>query len=466
MRVIFRYQALKDLLARYCRTFRHFWKQRDLISLPTLQPHEAEFQPAALAIQAAPVSPVGRLVAKLLAVLVALLLLWSIFGKVDIVANGKGKIIPGGRTKAIASVEVAKVTGLHVDEGQHVKQGDVLIELDPRISESERQKADSDRQLSLLQIERSNVLLQAIESGKTPHLVPIDGVDMAYQAREAAHLQDQWQDFLAKKKRLLSQIKRYQQQVPLAAKKAQDYEVLARDHDVAEHAWMEKQQAYHELQGQLDDAQTQLQTLITETRRNAQDELYQATRIWSESKQDVQKAAAHTEQLKLTAPVDGTVQQLNVHTVGGVVTAAQALMLVVPEKSIVEFEAYVENKDIGFIQEGQHAQVKIDTFEYTKYGTIDAVVAHVSQDAIDPSSNGTVSNPGKDVPQDDKKASGGAVYSIKIALKKSSMNVDGKEVRLLPGMSGSVEILTGERRIIEYVLSPLMTHARESLHER
>jgi hemolysin D len=141
------------------------------------------------------------------------------------------------------------------------------------------------------------------------------------------------------------------------------------------------------------------------------------------------------------------VQQLTVHTVGGVVPAAQPLMQIVPKQGVVEVEAFMENKDVGFVQEGQEAQVKIDTFEYTKYGTVPAHVTHVSRDAI----------------EDEKK---GLIYSVKVALDRSTLDVDGKQVVLTPGMSATVDIKTGTRRVIEYVLSPLIQHGRESLHER
>jgi hemolysin D len=145
--------------------------------------------------------------------------------------------------------------------------------------------------------------------------------------------------------------------------------------------------------------------------------------------------------------VNGTVQQLDVHTVGGVVSSAKALMQIVPQEARVEVEAFLENKDVGFVQEGQSAEVKIDAFEYTKYGTVTGKVTHVSRDAI----------------QDEKK---GLIYSMKIGLDSSTINIDGQEIPLSAGMSVNAEIKTGDRRIIEYVLSPLVRHKRESLNER
>ena len=317
-------------------------------------------------------------------------------------------------------------------------------------------------------MERSKALLQALSTNKEPKLESIEGVNTAFYQSEVKHLQDLWNDYIAKRSRISSQIKRFDDALQLAAQKAKDYAVLAKDHDVSVHAYLEKEQARIDLQGQLDDAKTQLISLMTETRKTAQGELYHSTRIWSGAVQDIYKAAARSEQLRIVSPVDGVVQQLTVHTIGGVVPAAQPLMLIVPNQRNVELEAYVENKDIGFMQEGQGAQVKIDAYEYSKYGTIPAVMTHVSRDAVDFSGSGMGQLASKDAEsqKDGRSGARGLMYAVKVKLQKPTIHVDGKDMPLSPGMTGSVEIKTGERRIIQYVLSPLITHARESLNER
>jgi hemolysin D len=151
--------------------------------------------------------------------------------------------------------------------------------------------------------------------------------------------------------------------------------------------------------------------------------------------------------MQLTAPVDGTVQQLAVHTVGGVVTEAQALMAIVPDEDALEVEAMVDNQDIGFIREGQDAEIKVQTFPYTKYGLIHGTVTSVSGDAIN----------------DDKK---GLVYSARVRMAKRTMQVDGRTVNLTPGMAVTVEMKTGQRRLIEFFLNPLLQVRHESLRER
>lgn len=462
-----RKEAYQELFDRYKLVFKFWWEHRDQIKLPDLKAHEAEFLPNALALQVAPTSPTGRMVARILICLLIALFLWSLIGKMDIIVNGQGKIIVSGYTKTVAAVEVAKVVGLYVKEGQSVNAGDLLIELDTRAADSEQNKAEGDRQLALLQMERAKTLLESLATNKEPVLLPIKDVDQAHYQNELHHLQDMWRDYTAKRARITSQIKRFADALPLATQRAKDYEELAKTHDVSVHAYLEKEQARVDLLGQLNDAKTQLAALTAETRKTAQDELYQATRIWSGAVQDRNKAMARSEQLRIVSPVDGVVQQLIVHTVGGVVPSAQPLMVIVPNQHNVELEAYIENKDIGFIREGQVAQVKIDAYEYSKYGTIPAIVTHVSRDAIDFSGNGTGQFTNKDA--DPQRIGGNGkslMYAVKVILQKPTILIDGKEMRLSPGMSGSVEIKTGERRIIEYVLSPLVTHAHEGLRER
>lgn len=442
-----RIAAWRELWQRYKTTWTHFWQRRQELSLPDFKEEEAEFLPAALSLQARPVSPAGRWVARLLILLVITLLVWSILGKSDIIVNAQGKIIPGGYTKTLTAVEIASVHALHVSEGQAVHQGEVLVELDPRISDTEWQKAEGERQSALLQETRAIALLKAIDTGKAPQLPALSGLDPERWQMARGHLLDQWRDYTAKQARFDSEIHHYSQALPLARQRAQDYAELAQSHDVARHAWMEKEQARIDIEGQLAEARAQKAALTAEIRKTAQDARNEANRIAASAAQEAQKARVHGDLLKLTAPVDGTVQQLTIHTVGAAVPAAQPLMQIVPKRAQIEMEAFIENKDIGFVVEGQEAQVKIDTFEYTKYGTVAATVSHVSRDAI----------------QDEKR---GLIYAVRVALKQPSMIVQGKEVALSPGMSGSVEIKTGTRRMIEYVLAPLLQHGRESLHER
>jgi hemolysin D len=440
-------EGLIGLLGRYRRVFQHYWKIRKDLDGGLFTEDEAEFLPAALSLQERPVSPTSRLTAKVLILLIVALLLWSFFGQIDIIVNAAGEIIPRERTKTIASVDVASVKALHVTEGQAVKKGDLLIELDTSAPDAERDKALHNVMEAKLQAVRSRALIEAVDSRKPPVLAPMEGIAADKLQEVQLHLDGQFRDFMAKLQRIEGAIARYGTALPLAARQAQDYKELAKDHDVSLHAYLAKEQARVDLEGQLVEAKNQRSALIAETRRAAFDALAESERIIGAAQQDALRASSHSRLLHLVAPVDGTVQQLSVHTVGGVVPAAQPLMLIVPQEDRLEVEAFLENKDVGFVMEDQVAAVKVDAFEYTKYGTIPGRVVHVSRDAI----------------KDEKR---GLIYSVRIALDRSTIMVNGQAMELGPGMAVKVDIKTGSRRVIEYVLNPLLQHKHESFNER
>ena len=442
-----RLQAAADLLRRYGTVFRHFWALRHAMPTGFFSRQEAEFLPAGLALQETPGSASLRWTARVLIALVCALLAWSVLGRVDIIVNAAGKIIPSARIKTIASVDVAAVRTLHVREGQAVKAGELLVELDTSAPDAERDKASGDVAAALLQAARSQSLVDAIDRMQSPVLGKVTSASNAQWQAARLQLDGQYRQFRARLAQIDGNIARYAAALPLATTQAEDYRVLSQQHDVAPHAWLEKEQARVELAGQLADARHQRAALVAETRREALDAQTEGRRVAAASSQDAYRASEHGKLLRLVSPVDGTVQQLAVHTVGGVVPAAQPLMQVVPREDRVEVEAFLDNKDVGFVQEGQDAAVKIDAFDYTRYGTVPATVTHVSRDAI----------------QDEKK---GLIYSVRVALRRNSIAIDGKPMALSAGMSASVEIRTGERRIIAYVLSPLIQHQHEALHER
>lgn len=442
-----RLAAWGELLGHYRRTFAHFWAQRQSLGGDLFNEQEAEFLPAALSLQEKPVSASVRLTAGLLMALVLIALVWSVFGKIDIIVTATGKIIPSGYTKTITSVDVAAVRALHVQEGQVVKAGDPLIDLDTSATDAERDKAQGDETLARLQMARSLALIAAVHGSHAPRLPSMPDISRQQWQDAQSQLDGQYRDYRSKLERIDGAIAHYTQDLPLATQTAHDYQVLTATHDVSEHEWMEKEQARIDLQGQLTDARDQRAALIAQTTKDARDAWSEGERIAGDSRQDAKRAAEHSHLLRLTAPVDGTVQQLTVHTVGAAVPAAQPLMLIVPRRGPVEVEAFLQDKDVGFVQEGQAAQVKIDAFDYTRYGTIPATVTHISRDAI----------------KDDKK---GLLYSVLLTLQRDSIRVQGRDMPLSDGMSASAEIKTGTRRVIQYILSPLVQDQHEALHER
>jgi hemolysin D len=214
--------------------------------------------------------------------------------------------------------------------------------------------------------------------------------------------------------------------------------------------------------------ETRAQT-VAEFRRTLLDELNKAEAKAAGLVHDVAKAEQRARFQTLTAPVDGVVQQLAVHTVGGVVTPAQALLVLVPQESQLEIEAMVSNRDIGFVHPGQEAEIKVDTFTFTRYGLLHGKVLSVSQDAIT-----------KDKPQDKQNDKGVAgadnqssepkgqemSYAARISLDRTQMQVDDNLVNLGMGMAVTVEVKTGERSVLSYLLSPILKYKHEMMHER
>lgn len=477
--ITLRLQATYDLLKRYAAIFSHVWKIRKDLDPPRRLPHEAQFLPAALELQETPVSAAPRIVAWLLMAFALFAVLWSIFGKIDVVATAQGKIVPNEGSKLIQPIETATVKAIHVIDGQAVKAGQVLVELDATIAQADSTRSANDLATAQLMAARARGLLAALGSGKAPRIEAPEGIGAGIAnerlAQEQRILDGQYGEYQARVARIDAEIakreaerrstqeivKKLEQTAPIARQRAEDFKDLVAKNFISKHGYLEKEQArieqeadletqrsrLKELAAAIDEAKGQRHALLAETRRMALDSLNEAEQKGTTHGQELIKSDTRGRLMTLTAPVDGTVQQLAVRTVGGVVTPAQALMVIVPKDDALEVEAFLENKDIGFVNAGQIAEVKIETFPFTKYGTIPASLVHVSHDAI----------------ADEKR---GLIYSTRARLQRATMQVEDKTVHLSAGMAVSVEIKTGKRRVIEYFLSPLLQYTNESLRER
>jgi hemolysin D len=474
-----RLQALADLMGRYRRVFQVAWETRHQDQIEGYLSHEIAFLPAALALKETPVSPAPRVAMWLIISFAGIVFVWAIVGQIDIVASAQGKIVPNDRIKTIQPFETSTVKRIAVVDGQLVKAGDVLIELDSTMPDADKRHVEGDWAMARLQVWRAQVMLQAIKSHKPPVLSAlaktIEGIDRN-KVREAEHLViGQYEEYHSKLLSLDDEIARHRAElrstsemvrklehtIPLVRQRAQDFKAMADQQFVAHHEFLEREQLRLEQEGDLatqrsrmkemeaaiQEVQGKRSALTAETRRVALDSWHDGSQKAAALEQDLLKARSHGELMTLTSPVSGTVQQLAIHTVGGVVTPAQPLMVIVPGGHSLEIEAFIENKDIGFVKENQEAEIKIETFQYTKYGTIHAKVLSVSHDAIN----------------DEKR---GLIYASRIKMDRATMQVEGTAVHLSPGMSVSVEIKTGKRRVIEYFLSPLLAYKHESLQER
>jgi len=457
-----------------------------------------QFLPAALEILETPASPIGRAIGGLIILFFAIAILWATFGHVDIIATAQGKIVPTGRTKTIQPLETGIVSAIHVQDGDKVTVGQVLIELDRTVTQAERKHVAHDLIASQLDVARLVALRDSFELATIPpDIAAPSGASQADVMRTRASMRAQAGEQLAK----LASINRQIEQ-----KKAEGESVVANIAKIdASMPMVEETATIRRKAMEIQygnhiaylDAQTRLveqqnERLVQQRKlveiaaaRQALEEqvgqikasyehqvlndLSDAEKKVAEFSQDLIKAEQKTDEQILRSPIDGTVQQLAIHTVGGVVTPAQQLMTIVPTDSHLEVEAMISNRDIGFINVGEPAEVKIDTFNFTRYGLLHGTVVSVSQDAI------VRDKPNAKTP--DKKL-GGALsdtsepegqelsYSTRVTLEETQMQVENKLVNLAPGMAVTVEIKTGKRRIIEYVMSPLLRYKQESLRER
>ena len=459
--------------------------------------HRAElaFLPAALEIVETPPSPIGRAIGLTIISIFCLALAWACLGKIDIIASAQGKIIPGGRTKVIQPFETGVIRAIHVRDGQSVKAGDILVELDPTMNGAEREHIQSDLIAAQLDIAR---LRAAMTEGADPmaEFHPPEGASPALIAMHRQFLEQQSYEHRAKMASLERQqaqkeaergtiaanIAKLEATIPVVQQrfdiraglfnkefgsKLQYFEalqlLLEQQHDLAiqNSRYLESEAAVAAI------VETRAQT-GAEYRRTLSGELSEAERKASGLAQDLIKAEQRTKFQQLTAPIDGIVQQLAVHTVGGVVTPAQALLSLVPNDSHLEIEAMVSNRDIGFVHAGELAEIKIDTFNFTRYGLLHGEVLNVSQDAISRDKPQDKSNdkvPGAETSTSEPKGQE-LLYAARVSLDRNQMQVDDKLVNLSPGMAVTVEIKTGSRTVISYLLSPVLRYKQESLRER
>jgi hemolysin D len=456
---------------------------------------ELAFLPAALEIVETPPSPTGRKIAAAIMLLFCAALLWAWWGTIDIVASATGKIVPSGRTKVIQPFETGVVRAIRVQDGQIVQSGEVLIELDSTVSAAERDHLRNDLLAEQLNIARLRAALADGDDGPA-EFTPPSGADPILVAAQRQLLLNQVTEHRAKTAALARQqaqkeaeqataaasIHKLEALIPVVQQRVDIRKTLMERELSSKITYFEILQLLVEQQEELSVQNSHLHeaeaavAAIRETRgqagaeyrRTLSDEVAKSEQKASGLAQDLIKAEQKTRLQALTAPVDGVVQQLAIHTVGGVVTPAQSLLVIVPSDSRLEIEAMVPNREIGFVHPGQAAEIKIDTFNFTRYGLLHGEVTGVSQDAIirdrqqDRQADRSLGS------QNDSSEPNGQElnYSARISLDRTRMQIDERMVNLSPGMAATVEIKTGSRTVLSYLLSPLLRYRQETLRER
>ncbi|MEW9581410.1 HlyD family type I secretion periplasmic adaptor subunit [Paraburkholderia sp. DGU8] len=469
-----RLQAVGELLARYAAVFRSAWNMRHQFDPPERAAHELAFLPAQLELVETPVHPAPRWTMRILVLLTGLALLIGVLGRLDIVVTASGQFIPDARVKTIQPAITGVVREIQVHDGQRVTAGQLLMKLDTTQAAADADKARSARLDAELAAARASALLAAQRDNRMPIVARVEGAPDARIRDAQRQAEGTWLEYrdqfasaqaeLLKRQAELestrAEIAKLAQTAPLARQQADSYHALVADRYVARNDYLDKEQGAldkeHELAAQRSHAnelvagiaeqRADVEATASKFRREQLDELEKATQQDTQGRDDESKAQTRQQLLSLTAPVAGTVQQLSVHTLGGVVTTAQSLMEIVPDDAL-EVEARLQNRDIGFVERGQRAAVKIEAFPYTRYGFLNGTITEVSNDAVQ-----------------DKKV--GLTFPVRIRLDTNHIRVDNRWITLTPGMAVTADIRTGRRSVIGYFLDPLLQTARESMRER
>ena len=460
-------------------------------------PIERAFLPAVLEIEETPASPAGRAIGASIILFLLIAIAWASFGRVEIVATASGKLVPTGRTKVIQPLDAGIVRAIRVREGQSVKAGEVVIELDPTAATAERDRLRNELIAAQLDVARFGAILAASADPDATLIAP-DGASqsqiglarelvaaaLAEHRAKLAELDRQLAQSEANYAAVSATIDKLDAALPLLRDRAETRRYLYDRQYGSKLTYLETQQQLVEMErdlvvehDRLSEADAARQGILAQKRRSDAEfrhsvlkDLTQAEDKASSLAQELVKAERRMQQQTLLAPVDGVVQQLAVHTVGGVVTPAQRLMVIVPADSRLEIEAMVSNQDIGFVHVGQRAEIKVDTFNFTRYGLLHGEVEGVSRDAVSSDRDAQAAVAAAEA---DRGAAPGArtremtpAYAARISLDRSTMDVDGHAAELKPGMAVTVEIKTGTRRVIDYLLSPLLRYRQDSLRER
>lgn len=435
---------------------------------------ETDFLPAALEILETPASPTARYTFWALTAMLVVGLTWSFIGELEVVSVSEGRTIPAGKTKVIQPLEAGVVRAIHVRDGQAVKAGDILVELDPTTAGADLRRLAADLVAARADVAR----LEAVAADparpqahfRTPIGTPADLLALQRallnsqtdeQAARLATLEAEHRKREAERRSVETEIMKLEKALPLLRQRSAARSELADKGFGSKLVALELQQQQVEMEYQLaglrhrrDEAIAAIEGLRRQKQQAQSQYLKEAL---TQRNELVQKVTSLEEELlkaeqrrglqTMIAPLDGVVQQLAIHTLGGVVTPAQALMAIVPDDAALEVEAMVQNRDIGFIRPGQPVEVKLETFLFTKYGTVPGEVISVSRDAV----------------ADEKK---GLIYPIRVALERDWIEVEGRRMALGAGMALTVEIKTDRRRVIDYLLSPISRYRSESLRER
>ncbi|PNU19086.1 HlyD family type I secretion periplasmic adaptor subunit [Geothermobacter hydrogeniphilus] len=427
-----------------------------------------QFKPLLVEIEEEPLNPLGRLIFWTILAALLLSVLWMFFGRVDVVVSARGKVIPAGEVKEVQPLTSGVVRAILVKPGQRVEAGEVLMEIDPTETEPELASMKADRKRVALELKRLDALLTGTDFTPSQNLYDDEIVEVQRKlylsAKETLAKQVQVkQEELAQIEQQLAAAQQSLEQADYLLRVGRDRldritpvrDLLSRDEydraltDVA--AYNSRQiTARHkveELEASRGQVQEQIRLieeenrnrLLTEMARKRQESLYLTSKI--------ERTEFVNSRQQIRAPVRGYVAQLFVHTIGGVVTPAEKLATLVPADSRPVIKSRILNRDVGYVHPGMEVAIKVDTFDFQKYGMLNGRLLQVARDSVD----------------DDRL---GLVYEAYVEPLETSLLVDGVPTSLTTGMSVTTEIKVGKRRIIEFFIYPLIKYWDEGTSVR
>lgn len=427
-----------------------------------------EFTPLLVEIEERPTSPLGRwLLWSILAFLI-IGLLWLFLAKIDIVVSARGKVVPDGEIKTLQPVETGVISSIRIKEGQHVTKGELLMEIDPSVTESDLSSKQQNLALLELETDRLNALINDRVFIPNPYCknnTAIATQQMMYASTRMAYDQQRQvieeQIAQSNEQTEAAKVDKYRlQQLLASAKKSEArlkevLDIIAkRDYEEAQNQRIEyqeqlsmKEHAIAQSQGRHSELKEQLRLITQEYKNKLLTELTQKSKEATALRTEVETIAFRHAKQQIISPVDGYVGKLLVHTVGGVVTPAEKLLTVIPKNVPLIIKATVLNQDVGFITKTMEAAVKVDTYDFQKYGLIHGEVKHIADDAIE-----------------DEKL--GPVYEIAITPTDTTLKGEGKTLSIHPGMSVTAELTVGKRRVIEFFIYPMIKYLDEGLSVR
>lgn len=488
--------SLRERLAqRFPNAARHLvilhesWTRQAAADKQARPRSDHEFLPAALEIMEKPPSPGLRWLMLSLCGLLLVALIWSIVGRIDVVATASGKVVPAGNVKQIQPIEIGYVRAIHVKNGQHVEAGQLLVELDPTVIGAEAEQANKGLLNAEVDAARNAALLGHL-GGRSSRFTAPAGTSSAIAATqsqyvrsaiteyegERASLMQQRAENLAQLASVDAEIAKLEQTLPIVEQQ------LAARRELSDKGYFSKIRLLEYEQLKIEHVQNiavqranaaranatianidaQLARLRGSFGKAAATELSENQQQSGLAREEVTKSRRRQAFMQLRAPVSGTVQQLVISTVGGVVQPAQTLMIIVPDDAAPVVEARILNKDIGFIREGQPVRVKLEAYPFTDYGIVPGVVDSISRDAVDTSEP----NAAEQRDRNGRVVQPGLIYTTRIRLMRRTIRVGDRNQPIGPGLAVQAEIKTGNRRIIQYLLSPVTMALDEAGRER